>query len=60
MCVTTSVCTLARFVAHVDDYKAKMQTLDSFIHTFEFELKITKTESAACISFSIDDIEISI
>lgn len=44
---------------NVDDYKAKMQTLDSFIHTFEFELKITITESATCI-YSIYDIEIFI
>lgn len=43
---------LARSVGRsVDDYKAKMQTLDSFIHTFEFEPKITKIESQSHLHF---------
>lgn len=45
---TTLACTLARLVGNTaDDYKAKMQTLDSFIHTFEFEPKISKLGSAS-------------
>lgn len=35
----------------VDGYKAKMQTLDSFIHTFEFEPKITKIERVSHLHF---------